>query len=101
MTRSLQEIKQANSGAKLASKHVILSVSAGPISSMKNIAKVLGVHCQNIDIAMHRHNITSDTCDVLWSLFVKNRRTDGYTIGAKIVCPYLVGIKDTSESQRS
>jgi hypothetical protein len=102
MTRSLQEIKHANFGAKLASKHVILStiINVGPTSFMRNIAKVLGVHCQNIDIVMQRRNITSDTCDALWSLFVRNRRIDGCTVGAKIVCLYLVGIKDTSESQQ-
>jgi hypothetical protein len=54
MTRSLEEIKQANYGAKLPSKHVILEtiINAGPISSMRYIAKVLGVHPQNIAIAM-------------------------------------------------
>lgn len=100
--QELQEIKHANSSAKLASKHVILSttISAGPTSSMRNIAKVLGVHCQNIDIVMQRHNITSDTCDALWSLSVRNRRIDGCTVGAKMVCLYLVGIKDTNESQQ-
>jgi hypothetical protein len=94
MIKSLQEIMQANFSAKLVSKHAILStnVSAWPTSSMRNITKVLGVHCQNIDIAMQRCNITSDTCDVLWSLSVRNKRIDGYIVGAKILCLYLVGI---------
>ncbi len=46
MSKSLEEIKQANSSAKLASKYVIVlaTISARPTSSMENIAKVLGVH---------------------------------------------------------
>jgi hypothetical protein len=46
MSKSLEEIKQTNSSAKLASKYVIVlaTISARPTSSMENIAKVLGVH---------------------------------------------------------
>jgi hypothetical protein len=87
MNRSLEEIKQATSSAKLASKHVIIlaTINEGPTSSMRNIAKVLGVQTRNISITMQRCKIISDTCDVLWSLSIRKKRTNGSTIVAKIV----------------
>jgi hypothetical protein len=85
MSRSVEEIKQVNFSAKLASKHAILSttITAGPTFSMRNITKVLGVHPRNISIAMQRHKITNDVGDVLWSLSIRRKRTDGCTNVAK------------------
>jgi hypothetical protein len=85
MSRSLQKIKYANSYAKLASKHAIIlaTINVGTTSFMRNIAKVLGVHPQNISITMQKHKITSDTSDVLCSLSIRKRRTNGCTITTK------------------
>lgn len=85
MNKSSEKIKQANFSAKLASKHLIPSViiSAWPTSSIRNIAKVLGVHRKNIEIEMQRCKITSDTSDALWSLPFKKKKVDGCIIATK------------------
>jgi hypothetical protein len=56
VSRSLEEAKQANSNTKLASKHCILAttISASPTSSIREIAKKLGVHHWNVANAMER-----------------------------------------------
>ncbi len=86
MSKSLEEIKQANFSAKLASKHAIISttISVWPTSFMRNIAKVLGVYPWNISIVMQRRKITSDASDVVWSSSIRKKRTNGCTIVAKI-----------------
>ncbi len=93
MSRSLEEIKYANSSAKLASKHAIIlaTINAGPTSFMKNIAKVLGVHPRNISITMQKHKITNDTSDVLCSLSIRKRRTNGCTITTKKLLSLVSG----------
>jgi hypothetical protein len=46
VSRSLEEVKQANSNTKFASKCCILAttINTGPTSSIKEIARMLGVH---------------------------------------------------------
>jgi hypothetical protein len=68
----LKEIKEANSNAKLGTKHCILatSISARPTSSMRdNIAIILGVHHHNVLNAMERPKVFSDSGAMLWTLF--------------------------------
>lgn len=77
--QSLGEIKQANVNVKLASKHYILvaNISAKPTSSMKYIARVLGVHHHDVFNAMERCKVFSDCDVVLWTLSFQKKRADG------------------------
>ncbi len=70
VSQSLGEIKQTNSNVKLASKHCILatSISAKPTSSMRNIARVLGVHHRNASNEMERCKVFNDYGAMLWTL---------------------------------
>jgi hypothetical protein len=56
VSQSLDEIKQANSGAKLAAKHAILTaaVNGGSIFSIRQVVKALSVHPRNIMLALER-----------------------------------------------
>jgi len=50
VSKGLEENKQANNDIKLATKHVILNatISVHKETSMKTVAKTLGVHVGNI-----------------------------------------------------
>jgi hypothetical protein len=50
VNKALKKKKQTNNGIKLATKHVILNaiISAHKESSMRTMAKTLGVHVNNI-----------------------------------------------------
>ncbi len=66
----LKEIKQANSNAKLGTKHCILttSINARPTLSMRdNIARILGVHHHIVLNAMERPKVFSDSRAMLWT----------------------------------
>jgi hypothetical protein len=62
VNQSLGKVKQANSNAKLTTKHCILAtnISARPTSSTRDIARVLGVHHYNVSNAMERPKVFSD-----------------------------------------
>ena len=79
MSRSLSEIKQANSGAKLAAKHAILTaaVSAGSISSVRQVARALSVHPRNITLAIERRGAMDADGNFLWTLSIRRTRVDG------------------------
>jgi hypothetical protein len=79
VSRCLGEIKQANSGAKLAAKHAILTaaVSGGSISSVREVAKALSVHPRNIMLAMERRGAMDVEGNFLWTLTIRRTRTDG------------------------
>jgi hypothetical protein len=79
VSRCLGEIKRANSGAKLAAKHAILTavVSGGSISSIRQVAKALSVHPRNITLAMERRGAMDTEDNFLWTLTIRCTRTDG------------------------
>jgi hypothetical protein len=56
MMKTLDENKHSNRGAKLVTKHALLTivVSAHNSSSRKDIARALGVHCKNIVAILSR-----------------------------------------------
>ena len=87
MSRSLNEIKQANSDAKLAAKHAILTaaVSAGSISSVRQVARDLSVHPRNITLAIERRGAMDADRNFLWTLSIRRTRVDGVEEAVKDV----------------
>jgi hypothetical protein len=79
VSRSLGGIKQANSSAKLATKHAILTavVSSRSISSVRQVAKALSVYPRNITLALERRGAMDADGNFLWSLSIRWTRTDG------------------------
>jgi hypothetical protein len=72
---SLVETKHANFVAKLVAKHCILTmvISVGA-SSIIAMARVLGVHHQNVSKAIVHQAFTCDTGVPLWTLSVRKKR---------------------------
>ncbi len=77
--KTLDENKHSNRGAKLVTKHALLTivVSAHNSSSRKDIARALGVHCKNIVAILSRWKMIDDCGLALWSLSIKKKRTGG------------------------
>ena len=87
MSHSLGEIKQGNSGAKLATKHAILmaTVSSGSISSIHQVAKALSVHPRNITLVLERRGAMDADGNFLWLLSSRRTRTNGMEEAVKEV----------------
>jgi predicted component of viral defense system (DUF524 family) len=85
--KALKENKQANSGIKLATKHVILNivVSAHKESSMKTMAKTFGVHVKNITGVVLCHKVIDHSGAFLWCLSTKKKTTYGILVQVRNV----------------
>jgi len=79
VTKYLENNKQANSGVKFVTKHVlqIAIVSAHIEFSMRVIARTIGVHVKNISSAILQCNVIDSTSSFLWSLYVREKISDG------------------------
>lgn len=87
VSSQLDTVKRANSAAKLAAKHAILdaTVSCQSESSVRQVAKALGVHHRNVHMAINRRVVLSATGHFLFSLTVRRKRTDGLKEEERIV----------------
>ena len=83
----LDLVKRANSAAKLAAKHAILdaTVSCQRESSVRQLAKALGIHHRNVHRAINRRDVLSATGQFLFCLTVRRKRTDGLREEERIV----------------
>lgn len=86
----LEYVKSANSAAKLATKHAILdaSVSCHSEASVRQVARVLGVHHRNIHEAINKRELVSARGEFLCTLTVRKKRADGLNDGERnaIIC---------------
>lgn len=79
ITKVLEQNKQVNNGVNLTTKHVLLTVivNARIESSKKVMTRTIGVHVRNISGAILWHNVIDSIGDFLWSLFVKEKKSNG------------------------
>lgn len=79
ITKVLEQNKQVNNGVNLTTKHVLLIVivNARIESSKKVMTRTIGVHVRNISGAILWHNVIDSIGDFLWSLFVKEKKSNG------------------------
>jgi len=75
----LGQVKGSHSAAQLATKHDILDVfvSAHKKSSMRELARALGVHHCNISLAIAKRELMHSRGDFLVVLTIRKRRNDG------------------------
>jgi hypothetical protein len=87
VTKVLKENKQADSGVKLATKHVLLTVivNAHIESSKRVIARTIGVRVRNISSVILQHNVIDSIGGFLWSLSMKEKKSNGILFIAKNV----------------
>jgi hypothetical protein len=74
------ETKQVNSNVKLATKHYILVVviCVGPRTSFaRGIARMFGVHHQNVVATILCKALMCESGVPLWTLTMRNKRNDG------------------------
>ncbi len=90
--KSLGEVKQSCFTSKLATKHVLLTmvVSFMGSSLMRSKAQVLGVHPQNIGLAVERRRIMNQSGDFLWNLSLRKKRSDVLSPSIKVVISWWV-----------
>lgn len=74
----LGQVKGCNSLAELATKHAILdaTVSAHRNSSMREVARALGIHHRNISKAISKRELMHSGGDFLVVLSIRRRRSD-------------------------
>jgi hypothetical protein len=74
MCVSLQETKSSNSNVKLVTQHTILTTSTS-VGAFKcsNMARVLGIHLQNIATTMVQRFLTCDSGTHMWRLSLRKR----------------------------
>jgi hypothetical protein len=87
VSKALKEKKQINSDIKLATKHVILNavVNAHKESSMRTMAKTLGVHVKNITCVVLRRKAIDQSKALLWRLLMRKKRTNGISVQVRNV----------------
>jgi phage regulator Rha-like protein len=73
--KALNVNRNSTNSVRLATKHAILTivVNVHSLSSMRDVAKALGIHHKNVLETISRCKVMDDSGFALWFLFVKKK----------------------------
>ena len=85
LCQSLSEVKTSRTRAQLVTKHAILTaaITNGALGSARRMARLLGVHHQNVTMAASRRATMLSNVHIQWTLSVRQTRSDATSAAVK------------------